>query len=84
MILNTGPLDWESSALTTRPKRHSDTSIVFSNRDSDTKSLDDNHVADYNLGFLVLVNPLFNPSVGVILIFHNVEKNVNNFVIDAG
>ena len=49
------------------------------------KSLNVNHVADYNLGFLLLFNPLFIGFFGVISRLKNVEKNVNNlFIIDAG
>ena len=48
------------------------------------KSLNVNHVTDYNLGFLLLFNVLSIGFLGVILIFKNVEKNVNNLlIIDA-
>ena len=42
-------------------------------------------VLQYDLGFLLLFNPLFIGFFGVILILKNVEKSVNNlFIIDAG
>ena len=44
-----------------------------------------NHVTDYNLGFLLLFNPLFIGFFGVMSILKNVEKSVNNLlIIDAG
>ena len=59
--------------------------LVCSNCHSDMKSLNVNHVTDYNLGFLLLFNPLFIGFFGVISILKNVEKSVNNFlIIDAG
>ena len=59
--------------------------FVCSNCHSDMKSLNVNHVADYNLGFLLLFNPLFIGFFGVISRLKNVEKNVHNlFIIDAG
>ena len=49
------------------------------------KSLNENHVTDYNLRFLLLFNPLFIGFFGVILLLKNVEKSVNNLlIIDAG
>ena len=49
------------------------------------KSLNVNHVTGYNLGFLLLFNPLFIGFFGVILILKNIEKSVNNLLItDAG
>ena len=52
---------------------------------SDMKSLNVNHVTDYNLGFLLLFNPLFIGFFGVISILKNVEKSVSNLLnIDAG
>ena len=58
--------------------------FVCSNCHSDMKSLNENHVTDYNLGFLLLFNILSIGFLGVILIFKNVEKNVNNLlIIDA-
>ena len=58
--------------------------FVCSNCRSDMKSLNVNHVTDYNLGFLLLFNVLSIGFLGVILIFKNVEKNVNNLlIIDA-
>ena len=59
--------------------------FVCSNRHSDMKSLHVNDITDYNLGFLLLFNPLFIGFFGVISILKNVEKSVNNLlVIDAG
>ena len=46
--------------------------FVCSNCHSDMKSLNMNHVTDYNLGFLLLFNPLFTGFFGVILILKNV------------
>ena len=43
-----------------------------------------NHVTDYNLGILLLFNPLYIGFFGVISILKNVEKSVSNLlVIDA-
>ena len=59
--------------------------LVCSNCHSDMKSLNVNHVTDYNLGFLLLFNPLFIGFFGVISILKNVEKSVSNLlIIDAG
>ena len=46
--------------------------FVCSNCHSDVKSLNMNHVTDYNLGFLLLFNPSFSGFFGVILILKNV------------
>ena len=46
--------------------------FVCSNCYSDMKSLNMNHVKDYNLGFLLLFNPLSTGFFGVILILKNV------------
>ena len=52
---------------------------------SDIKSLNEGHVANYNLGFSLLFNTLFVGLFGVKSILKNVEKRVNNFLfIDAG
>ena len=49
------------------------------------KSLNVNDDADYNLGFLLLFNPLFICFFGPISILQNVEKSVNDLLnIDAG
>ena len=49
------------------------------------KSLNVDHVADYNLGLLLLFNPLFTSFFGVISTIKSVEKSVNNLlIIDAG
>ena len=59
--------------------------FVCSNRHSDMKSLNLNHITDYNLGFLLLFNPLFIGFLGVISILKNAEKSVSNLlIIDAG
>ena len=59
--------------------------FICSNCHSDMKSLNVDHVADYNLGLLLLFNPLFTSFFGVISIIKSVEKSVNNFlIIDAG
>ena len=59
--------------------------FVCSNCHSDMKSLKVNHVIDYNLGFSLLVNPLFIGFFGLTSIRKNVEKSVNNLlIIDAG
>ena len=58
--------------------------VVCSNCHSDMKSLNMNHVTDYNLGILLLFNPLHIGFLGVISILKNVEKSVSNLlVIDA-
>ena len=58
--------------------------IVCSNCHSDMKSWNANHVTDYNLGFLLLINLLFIGFFGVISILKNVGKSVSNlFIIDA-
>ena len=55
--------------------------FVCSNSHSDMKSLNENHVADYNLGFL----SLFHYLVSLVSILKNVKKSVNNLlVIHAG
>ena len=52
---------------------------------SDMKSLNENHVTDYNLGFLLLFYPSFIGFFDVLSILKNVEKTVNNLlIIDAG
>ena len=49
------------------------------------KSLNVNHVTDYNLGFLLLFNPIFIGFFGVISVLKNVEKGVSNLlIIDTG
>ena len=49
------------------------------------KFLNVNHVADYNLGFLLLFKPLYIGFFGVMSILKNAEKSVNNLlIIDAG
>ena len=59
--------------------------FTCSNHHSNMKSLNVNCVTDYNLGFLLLFNPLYIGFFGVILILKNVEKRVNNLVIiDVG
>ena len=59
--------------------------FVCSNCYSDMKSLNVNHVTDYDLGFYYYFNPLFVFFFGVISILKNVEKSVNNLlIIDAG
>ena len=59
--------------------------FVSSNCHSDMKSLKVNHAIDYNLGFSLLVNPLFIGFFGLTSILKNVEKSVNNLlIIDAG
>ena len=59
--------------------------LVCSNCHSDMKSLNVNHVTDYNLGFLLLFNSLFIGVFGVLWILKNVEKSVSNLlIIDAG
>ena len=45
------------------------------------KSLNVNDDADYNLGFLLLFNPLFICFFGAISILKNVEKSVNDLLI---
>ena len=55
--------------------------FVCSNRHSDMKSLNVNDDADYNLGFVLLFNPLFICFFGTISIFKNVEKSVNDLLI---
>ena len=61
------------------------TFFVCANAPSDMKFLNVNHVADYNLGFLLLFKPLYIGFFGVISILKNVEKSVNNLpIIDAG
>ena len=55
--------------------------FVCSNRHSDMKSLNVNDDADYNLGFLLLFNPLFICFFGAISIHKNVEKSVNDLLI---
>ena len=45
------------------------------------KSLNVNDDADYNLGFVLLFNPLFICFFGTISIFKNVEKSVNDLLI---
>ena len=51
--------------------------FVCSNCHSDMKSLNMNHVADNNLGFLLLFNPLFIYLLDV----KSVKKSVNNLLI---
>ena len=51
--------------------------FVCSNCHSDMKSLNMNHVADNNLGFLLLFNPLFICLLDV----KSVKKSVNNLLI---
>ena len=59
--------------------------LVCSNCQSDMKSLNVNHVTDYNLGLLLLFNPLFISFFGGISILKNVEKSVSNLlIIDGG
>ena len=59
--------------------------FACSNRHSDVKSLNVNHVADFNLGFLLLFNPLFIGFFDVISILQIALRNVNNLLItDAG
>ena len=59
--------------------------FVCSNCQSDMKPLNVNHVTDYNLGLLILFNPLFIGFFGGISILKNVEKSVNNLlIIDGG
>ena len=59
--------------------------LVCSNCHSDMKSLNVNHVTDYNLGFLLLFNPIFIGFFGVISVLKNVEKGVSNLlIIDTG
>ena len=59
--------------------------LVCSNCHSDMKSLNVIHVIDYNVGFLLLFNPLFIVFFGVISILENVEKSVNNLlIVDSG
>ena len=59
--------------------------LVFPNCHSDMKSLNVNHVTDYNLGFLLLFNPIFIGFFGVISVLKNVEKGVSNLlIIDTG
>ena len=59
--------------------------FVCSNCHSDMKSLNVNNVTDYNLGLLLLFNPLFIGFFGVISIPKNVEKSVSNLLItDTG
>ena len=59
--------------------------LVGSNLHSDMKSLNENHVAYYNLRFSLLFNPIFIGFFGVISILKNVDKSVSNLlVIDAG
>ena len=49
--------------------------FVCSNRHSDMKPLNVNHVADYNLGFLLLFISLFIGFFGVISILENVDAS---------
>ena len=52
---------------------------------SDITSLNEGHVANYNLGFSLLFNTLFVGFFGVKSILKNVENRVNNFLfIHAG
>ena len=55
--------------------------FVCSSCHSDMKSLNENHVTDYNLGFFLLFYPSFIGFFDVLSILKNVEKTVNNLVI---
>ena len=55
--------------------------FVSSNRHSVVKSLNENHAAHYNLGFLLLFNPLFTGFFSVLSILKNVVESVNNLLI---
>ena len=57
--------------------------FVCSNCHPDMKSLNVSHVTDYNLGFLLLFNPIFIGFFGVISTLKNVAKSVSNLIIDA-
>ena len=50
--------------------------FICSNSRSDIKSFNEDHVADYNLGCLLLFSPLFISFFYVIPILQNVEKSV--------
>ena len=59
--------------------------FVCSNCYSDMRSLNVNHVTDYNLGFYYYFNFLFIVFFGAISILKNVEKRISNLlIIDAG
>ena len=50
--------------------------FVSSNRHSVIKSLNENHAAHYNLGFLLLFNPLFTGLFSVLSILKNVVESI--------
>ena len=58
--------------------------FVCSNCHSDMKSLNVNHVKNYNISFLLLFNPLFSGFFDVKSPLQNVKRSVNNRIIDAG
>ena len=59
--------------------------FVCSNCYSDMRSLNVNHVTDYNLGFYYYFNFLFIVVFAAISVLKNVEKRISNLlIIDAG
>ena len=48
------------------------------------KSLNVNHIKNYNISFLLLFNPLFSGFFDVKSLLQNVKRSVNNRIIDAG
>ena len=58
--------------------------FVCSNCHSDMKSLNVNHIKNYNISFLLLFNPLFSGFFDVKSLLQNVKRSVNNRIIDAG
>ena len=56
--------------------------FVCSNRHSDMKSLNVNHVADYNLGLLLLLNPIFISFLGNISLLNMLGRDL--LITDAG
>ena len=58
--------------------------FVCSNCHSDMKSLNVNHIKNYNISFLLLFNPLFSGFFDLKSPLQNVKRSVNNRIIDAG